>query len=403
MSSDRRRRALTISPYGTKRPTTGGTKRIHYLNRGYAAAGWEIYQISNASVRTGVGGLIIDKDNVIAPDYVEGIYFNPALLVGNRLLKRLNAPQVAATLLPRPLLRSRQVSRGMANHQVVMFEHPQNWDLAAPYLRDDHFVVLDAHNIEWRIWKDRQGEAGWAGKAARALYEVERRAMRRANLVFTCSDLDREFAIDDFGCKPDKVVVAPNGVDCASFDRIAAARSSAGLAQQDADRIARALFVGSNWAPNVDAARAVLDLAPRLPEIHFDIAGSVGDALRGPFPDNVTVTGSVDQLDPYFVAADIALNPMSGGSGSNVKMFEYLAAGLPIVTTTFGGRGVEDPAGQAILATEKSEFPDAIRQLVAAPDLDQRSRAARRLAEEKYDWSSIARTIIARVEAELGW
>ena len=399
MSSNRRRRALTISPYGTKRPTTGGTKRIHYLNRGYAAAGWEIYQISNASVRTGVGGLIIDKDNVIAPDYVEGIYFNPALLVGNRLLKRLNAPQVAASLLPRPILRSKQVSRGMAGHQVVIFEHPQNWDLAAHYLRDDHLVVLDAHNIEWRIWKDRQGEAGWAGKAARALFDVEQRAMRRANLVFTCSDLDRDFAIGDFGCNPDKVVVAPNGVDCASFDSIASAR----LTRPDSDRAAHALFLGSNWGPNIDAARAVLDLAPLLPDIHFDIVGSVGDALRGPYPDNVTVSGSVDRLDPFFVAADIALNPMSAGSGSNVKMFEYLAAGLPIVTTPFGGRGVGDPAGQAMLVVEIGGFPDAIRQLVAAPDLGERSCAARQLAEEKYDWGAIARNIIARVETELGW
>ncbi|WP_294122125.1 glycosyltransferase family 4 protein [Sphingomonas sp.] len=403
MSTDRRRRALTISPYGTKRPNTGGTKRIHYLNRGYAAAGWEIYQISNASVRTGVGGLVIDKDNPIAPGYVEGIYFNPALLVGNRLLRQLNAPQVAATLLPRPLARSRQVARGMANHHVVIFEHPQNWDLAAPYLRDDHFVVLDAHNIEWRIWMDRQGESSWAGKAARALYEVERRAMRRANLVITCSDLDHQYAIDDFGCDPDKVMVAPNGVDCASFAPIASARAFARRARQVVDGVPHALFIGSNWGPNIDAARAVIDLASRLPEIHFDIVGSVGDALRSPFPDNVTVTGGIGELDPYFIAADIALNPMTAGSGSNVKMFEYLAAGLPIVTTPFGGRGVEDSTGLAILIAEMDGFPSAIRKLVAAPDLEERSRAARQLAEERYDWGAIAQRIVARIEVELGW
>jgi glycosyltransferase involved in cell wall biosynthesis len=403
MSDDRRRRALTISPYGTKHPTTGGTKRIHYLNRGYAAAGWEIYQISNSSVRTGVVGLLIDKDNPIAPGYVEGIYFNPALLVGNRLLKRLNTAQVAASLLPRPLLRSRHVARGMAEHHVVIFEHPQNWDLAAPYLRDDHFVVLDAHNIEWRIWQDHQGQPGWAGKAARALYDVERRAMRRANLVFTCSDLDRDIAIDDFGCDPEKVVVAPNGVDCASFARIAAVRECARLTRRDADNVPRALFVGSNWGPNIEAARAVLDLASRLPEIHFDIVGSVGDALRGPFPDNVTVTGSVTELDRYFITADIALNPMTGGSGSNVKMFEYLAAGLPIVATPFGARGVEDKTRLAIVIAEIDKFPTVIRRLVAAPDLEERSRSARQLAQEQYDWGAIARRIVARIEAELGW
>lgn len=402
MSGDGRRKALSISPYGTKRPTTGGTKRIHHLNRGYAAAGWEIYQISNASIRSGVGGLLIDKDNPIAQGYVEGIYFNPAILLGNRLLKRLDTAQVAATLLPRALMRSRQVARGMAAHRVVIFEHPQNWDLAAPYLRYDHFVVLDAHNIESRIWPNRQ-QKGWAGKAARALYDVERRAMRRANLVFTCSDIDRELAIEEFGCDPDKVMVAPNGVDCASFSRIASIHGDTAEDRQKKAHAAHALFVGSNWGPNVEAARVVLDLAPRLPEVHFDIVGSVGEALRGPFADNVTVTGSVDDLDPYFAAADLALNPMASGSGSNIKMFEYLAAGLPIVSTPFGGRGVEDPSGLAVSITDIKDFPDAIRSILAASNSSVLSRAARQLAETQYDWKIIAQSIVARIEAEIGW
>ena len=395
MSGDKRRRALTISPYGTKRPTTGGTKRIHYLNRGYAAAGWDIYQISNASVRSGVGGLLIDKDNPIAPGYVEGIYFNPALLIGNRFLKRQGTAQVAASLLPSTLLRSRQVERCLNDRRVVIFEHPQNWDLAAQFLRDDHFVVLDAHNIESRIWADQRNAAGWQGKAARALEDVERRAMRRADLVFMCSEEDRDIAIAEFDCDPAKIEVAANGVDCASFAAIAAQRGQG-------QGTTRVLFVGSNWAPNIEAAQAVLAIAKQVPDLQFDIVGTVGDALRGPFPVNVTVTGAVDDLDHWFGIATIAINPMSSGSGSNIKMFEYLAAGLPIVTTPFGARGVDDDSGLAIIKAPLTRFAEAIQALTVDPQRRAREEAARRLAERNYDWTAIAARIVQRIEAEVG-
>ena len=41
-----------------------------------------------------------------------------------------------------------------------------------------------------------------------------------------------------------------------------------------------------------------------------------------------------------FNIGDFGLNPMEQGSGSNIKIFEYAAAGLVIVSTPFGVRGV---------------------------------------------------------------
>ena len=50
-------------------------------------------------------------------------------------------------------------------------------------------------------------------------------------------------------------------------------------------------------------------------------------------------TGPVPEVLPYFAAADAGLNPITRGSGSNVKLFEYLAARLPVISTLFGVRG----------------------------------------------------------------
>jgi hypothetical protein len=53
------------------------------------------------------------------------------------------------------------------------------------------------------------------------------------------------------------------------------------------------------------------------------------------------VTGPVPEVIPYFAAGDAGLNPITRGSGSNVKLFEYLVAGLPVISTMFGVRGTE--------------------------------------------------------------
>jgi hypothetical protein len=49
----------------------------------------------------------------------------------------------------------------------------------------------------------------------------------------------------------------------------------------------------------------------------------------------------VPEVPPYFAAADIGLNPITRGSGSNVKLFEYLVARLPVISTAFGVRGTD--------------------------------------------------------------
>lgn len=399
------RRLLTLAPYGTRRPTTGGTKRIHYLNRGFARAGWQVLQIGSASINGGIrdsvreapAPLMGPRDVEIAPGYREEAYFNPLVILGNRLLRQLGTAQVASTLLPRALRPSPRIRRDLARHEVVLFEHPQMFDMAVPFLRPDHLVILDAHNIESRLYPAQREASGLAGAAARALLAVERRAMRRADLVFTCSDEDRAIAIDEFAVDPARVHVAPNGADLASIapaDADARARAKAQLGLVGTT----ALFVGSRWGPNVEAAQRIAALAEQAPDLTWLVVGAAGEGLPAR-PGNLVVTGRVDDLAPWYAAADIAVNPVETGSGSNIKIFEYLAAGLPTVSTPFGARGVGDPGALALDLCDADAFADRVRALAACPHLPARRRAARALAERSYDWNAIAARMTAIIEA----
>src|SRR5581483_12236830 len=103
-----------------------------------------------------------------------------------------------------------------------------------------------------------------------------------------------------------------------------------------------AALVASWHEPNIIAARALVRVAQRMPEIDVMILGSVGYALAGQTPSNVQLTGTVSAEFKRAVlgVADVAVNLVSTGSGTNLKMLDYFAAGVPVISTAFGARGL---------------------------------------------------------------
>ena len=101
------------------------------------------------------------------------------------------------------------------------------------------------------------------------------------------------------------------------------------------------VFLGSAHMPNIDAAHFIAErLAPKLPNVRFHLLGSVCSAILKA-PSNVYLWGVVDDVTKSAVmqSCALALNPMQSGSGSNVKLADYLGNGLFVVTTEFGLRG----------------------------------------------------------------
>jgi glycosyltransferase involved in cell wall biosynthesis len=92
------------------------------------------------------------------------------------------------------------------------------------------------------------------------------------------------------------------------------------------------------------------------------------------------------------VASDIAIVPILRGGGTRVKIMDYLNVGLPIVTTKKGIEGIEAENGKhAIIVDDvNEEFIKALEFLIENDSERRRlSRNARKLAEERYDWTKI--------------
>src|SRR5262249_23608295 len=154
-----------------------------------------------------------------------------------------------------------------------------------------------------------------------------------------------------------KIVLVPNGVDVDAIQPASPAerewaREELGLSP-DASVL---IFIGSGYAPNTEAAAfLVSEVAPRLPNCTIVIAGSVQDSYQASpgrrAAENVRWLGVVEAARrlSFYHAADIALNPMFSGSGTNLKMLDYFAAGLPVISTPAGARGLELSADNCVV------------------------------------------------------
>jgi glycosyltransferase involved in cell wall biosynthesis len=146
------------------------------------------------------------------------------------------------------------------------------------------------------------------------------------------------------------------------------------------------LFTASKWGPNCEAFDELRSFASDHSEllvrerIHILVVGSVvSDPVRMP---GLTATGPVDAVEPYFAAADAALNPTRSGAGTSLKMCEYLASRLPIVTTAFGARGFRIDDGRTGFLVEEGTLGrvlSTVRRLRA-----EQPERLRRMAEDAY-------------------
>ena len=106
----------------------------------------------------------------------------------------------------------------------------------------------------------------------------------------------------------------------------------------------------------------------------------------------VEVTGRVDDVRPHMADASVYIVPLRIGGGTRLKIFEAMAMGKAVVSTTVGAEGLPvTPGHDIVIADEPVRFAQAVVHLIRD---DQRRRRiqteARRLVVNRYDWSAVA-------------
>ncbi|MFG6176673.1 glycosyltransferase family 4 protein [Halomonas sp. THAF12] len=283
---------------------------------------------------------------------------------------------------------------GVCAHPYLV--HALREHVTCPWWYESHNVEAD---LKRTILEEAlQRGASEAEQAIARVDEAERLACTASEQILACAEGDLSLFRERHGLSVDKGRVVPNCADLERLPCIDMAMRQRWQARLQQHRPV-ALFLGSWHGPNLDAAEFICrEMAPACPEVVFYLAGSLCDhpAFQH-LPPNVRGLGRVSdaELSVLLSSVDVALNPMASGSGSNLKMLDYTASGVPVLTTSFGNRGLGFTAEEVWLA-ELPQFGEALRRLLATPEADRQRRiqAARRRTEDAFSWpSAIAATL----------
>jgi glycosyltransferase involved in cell wall biosynthesis len=202
--------------------------------------------------------------------------------------------------------------------------------------------------------------AAWKGK-----YAVERRAVSRYGTVFTLSEEDREWANRLYPEARVRVLLYPGGID------------QIGLPRQEVP--GRVLFVGALQRPlNIQYLRFLAEKV--WPHVRREIPDAELLVVGGGLPvkeqellsgiPGVRLTGFVENLELEYKSASVFAAPILSGGGVIVKILDAMAAGVPVVTTSYGNEVIRAEAGKDILVADSPEdFARALVMLLKDPEM----------------------------------
>jgi glycosyltransferase involved in cell wall biosynthesis len=224
----------------------------------------------------------------------------------------------------------------------------------------------------------------------------QRRVMSQVAAVLSNSEREADFT-RRYAARGVQVWAVPNGVDAEVF---APARTDGN--RRNAILLCSGLAVYRNRAAALWFARRMFPTIRReVPDAEFWIVGShpSREIWRLAESPGIHVTGTVEDVRPYYAVAKVAVAPYRYGEGTKIKVVEAMACGTPVVSTSTGCQGLELIDGRDLLiADNETDFSRRVTELLRDAERAQiLAASARTLVEEKYGWG----TIIAGLEPKL--
>jgi glycosyltransferase involved in cell wall biosynthesis len=344
------------------------------------------------------------QDNRISENFHEivvpkTIFYKIIILVAN-ILTRTSVDDFVALFFAYSNSELKKIIRKeIGNSDIVIFCHPYMYPAVSPYIQKQ-IVIYEALNVEYSLKKSILPNGLLKKIMLPRLKKIGQNLLHRCDLCFTMSESDKQIFSRLYSVDNTKIRIAPNGVDLDFYSDVYLARSSI---SDPVIPVPLILFLGSGHPPNVEAALQIIrNIAPKLPCAYFLIAGSVCWMIRNEKREkNVGLAYFIsdDEKRELFRVANVALNPMMSGSGTNLKMLDYMAAGLPVISTAVGARGIDIRNRVHAIICDLDAFADEISHLIEHADVSEAlSCNGRQLVKDHYDWKNIANSMICEIE-----
>ncbi|MCC6173798.1 MAG: glycosyltransferase family 4 protein [Chloroflexi bacterium] len=287
-------------------------------------------------------------------------------------------------------------------------------------------LAFEVHGLPSFEVARRAGRATLPASETARLRHLEDEVFARADSIVTITECARRILVGEYGIAPERVVTIPDGatlpVDAAltHTGRTALPGDSASLVSAaplpvvGARHLPAIFYVGQLYPWK--GAGLVLDVAARVPAARFVVVGGTGasdDADVAALAEGARVAGAGDRVElrgyvPYgrvpslLREANIALlplpdEPVARYFTSPLKLFDYLAAGVPIVASDLPSlREILHHEQNALLAApgDADAFAAAVQRLLDDPALARRLGEQARQDATSYSWDARAARIV---------
>ena len=229
-------------------------------------------------------------------------------------------------------------------------------------------LLIDAYGQSYQTY------AGQLAQPLDAIYRMEQKRMERFERSIAIefartavvSDLDQAY-LQRLVDRPSSVVRLRLPVDLGYFAETQRRASSASPVFA---------FVGRlGYVPNRDALRRLITqvwpvMRARSPNARLRVIGAGADRtlrrlLQQP---GIELAADVSDIRPYLEDVVALLVPMRLGGGIQTKILEAMAAGVPVIATAFGFRGIAArPDAEVLIAETPEDFRGQAERLVSTP------------------------------------
>ncbi len=264
--------------------------------------------------------------------------------------------------------------------------------VSAPHFASLSKAVLFQHNVETMIWRRHRDTANGAlrryyfGLQAERMFRYEQKACQQSAKIVAVSEADANTMRSMFGVT--RVEHIGTGVDLDYF--------ATGKHEPGADLV----FVGSmDWMPNIDGMKwFVTEVLPlirrRKPDCTLAIVGRAPNAEMQALVSNdprIHLTGTVPDIRPYLWGSSVSIVPLRIGGGTRLKIYESMAARIPVVSTAIGAEGLPvTDGGNIVLRDSPAAFAEGCLELLADPAGRNRlATAAWDFVAESFSWDQV--------------
>jgi glycosyltransferase involved in cell wall biosynthesis len=253
-------------------------------------------------------------------------------------------------------------------------------------------TVLFQHNVESEIW--RRHAQTTRNLAKRLLFRMEfskmlryeKSVVRQFDHVIAVSEHDRRLM--SAWTNASQITVVPTGVDLHQYRPAPSPRLQ--------DRLV--VFVGAmDWEPNIDAVEYFCreiwpSILTKYPAARFRIVGrNPARRVRRLASDSVEITGSVPSVVDHLWESAVVVVPLRVGGGTRLKIYEAMAAGKAVVSTSIGAEGLDvHPNQDIVLADDPVAFAGAVMTLLQDANLRRKYEREAAAFAVKHDWATIA-------------